>query len=139
MAKAKDVNDSAAIDLYIQMLEQPLADLVQSIRQIILSTDPVISEQIKWNAPSFFYQGEMQPFDPKEYKRDIIVLNLRQKDHVLLIFPTGAKVTDSWGILEGDYKDGRRMVTIKSLDELEERKEPLQKVIKALLQLVVNN
>jgi len=136
MAKSKDVNNPAAIDLYIQMLEQPLADIVQSIRQVILSTDPVIGEQIKWNAPSFFYQGEMLPFDPKEYKRDIIVLNLRQKDHVLLIFPTGAKVTDSWGILEGDYKDGRRMVTIKSADELEIKTEPLQKVIKAWLQLV---
>lgn len=136
MAKSKDVNNPAAIDLYIQMLEQPLADLVQSIRQVILSTDPVIGEQIKWNAPSFFYQGEMQPFDSKEYKRDIIVLNLRQKGHVLLVLPTGAKVTDSWGILEGDYKDGRRMVTIKSVDELEVKKEPLQKVINAWLQLV---
>ena len=136
MAKSKDVNNPAAIDLYIQMLEQPLADLVQSIRQVILSTDPVIGEQIKWNAPSFFYQGEMQPFDPKEYKRDIIVLNLRQKGHVLLVLPTGAKVTDSWGILEGDYKDGRRMVTIKSVDELEVKKEQLQKVINAWLQLV---
>jgi len=129
MPQAKDVHNPAAIDQYIQQLEPPLAALVQGIRHVILSTDPIIGEQIKWNAPSFFYQGNMPPFNPKEYKRDMIVLNLRQKDHVLLIFPTGAKVSNGRGILEGNYKDGRRMVAIKTIAELELKKEALHMVI----------
>ena len=136
MPPAKDIHNPVAIDHYIQKLRAPIAELVQGVRQVILDTDPIIGEQIKWNAPSFFYQGNMQPFDPKAYKRDMIVLNLRQKDHVLLIFPTGAKVANSHGILEGNYQDGRRMVTIESLTELDTKKEALQLVIKDWLQLV---
>jgi hypothetical protein len=49
MAKAKDVNDPAAIDEYIQKLEQPLAELTQTIRQVILSTGPMISGQVKYS------------------------------------------------------------------------------------------
>ena len=136
MPQAKDIHNPAAIDHYIEKLEAPLAELVQRIREVILSTEPIIGEQIKWNAPSFFYQGNMAPFDRKEYKRDMVVLNLRQKDHVLLIFPTGAKVDNGRGILEGSYQDGRRMVTIKSVADLEEKKEALQLVIQDWLQLV---
>ncbi len=41
------------------------------LRNIILSTDKEIGERIKWNNPSFYYTGEMKPFDPKEYKREL--------------------------------------------------------------------
>ena len=131
---AKDINNPAAIDQFIQNLQTPLAQLVQTIRQVILSTDPVIGEQIKWNSPSFFYQGDMQSFDAKEYKRDMIVLNLRQKDHVLLIFPTGAKVISP--IFEGNYTDGRRMVKIYNHDDLKTKKVALQTVVKEWLKFV---
>jgi len=131
---AKDINNPAAIDQFIQNLQTPLAQLVQTIRQVILSTDPVIGEQIKWNSPSFFYQGDMQSFDAKEYKRDMIVLNLRQKDHVLLIFPTGAKVISP--IFEGNYTDGRRMVKIYNHDDLKTKKVALQNVVKEWLKFV---
>jgi hypothetical protein len=94
----------------------------------------LIGEQIKWNSPSFFFQGEMPPFDPKEYKRDMIVLNLRQKDHVLFIFPTGEKVSSS--IFECNYTDGRRMIKIYNLDDLKLKKAALQNVIKERLALI---
>ena len=45
-----------------------------ALREVILTTDASIGEEIFWNAPTFFYTGEMKPFDPKEYKRYIIVL-----------------------------------------------------------------
>src|SRR5688572_4441849 len=105
---AKDINDPKAVTTYIQKLEPGLAALIEAIRQLILSTDKEVGEQIKWNSPSFFYQGEMKAFDAKEYKRDIVVVNIR-KGHALLVFPTGATVNDPSGILEGNYTDGRRM------------------------------
>jgi hypothetical protein len=77
----------------------------------------------------------MKPFDPKEYKRDIIVLNTR-KNVALLIFPTGAIVNDTTGILEGNYADGRRMVTFKTMDEVKAKADDLQKVIGQWLALV---
>lgn len=38
-------------------------------------------------------------------KRDIVVFNLHKKDQVLLIFPTGAKIKDQSGLLEGEFTE----------------------------------
>lgn len=67
---AKQVlSDQQQVSQHIQKLEPSLGKIIEYIRQFILSTDPEISERIKWNNPSFYYTGEMKPFDPKEYKR----------------------------------------------------------------------
>lgn len=136
MPKSKDTHNPEAVTGYIQTLAEPQAILVQAIRQVILSTDPVIGEQIKWNAPAFFYNAEMKAFDAKEYKRDIVVFNLRQKDHILLIFPTGDTIADDAGLLQGDYADGRRMVKIYTTEDLEAKQTALQKAIKSWIGLV---
>lgn len=93
---AKDINDPKSVTEFIQKLEPEFAKIIEAIRQLILNTDKAIGEQIKWNSPSFFYQGEMKPFNPKEYKRDIVVLNIR-KGIALLVFPTGARIKDTSG------------------------------------------
>jgi len=87
---AKALSDSEKVTEHIQKLDVSIAETVDVIRQIILTTDKEIAEQIKWNSPSFYYSGEMKPFDPKEYKRDIIVMNLH-KNNIMLVLPTGAK------------------------------------------------
>lgn len=88
MAKSKNISDTELVTQHIEKLDSSLAEIVEAIRKCILSTDKEIGEQIKWNSPSFFYKGEMKAFDPKEYKRDIVVLNLH-KGYALLVFPTG--------------------------------------------------
>jgi len=45
------------VDAYMGRLKHPLAMVVEDLRQIILSTDKEIGEEIKWNAPAFFYAG----------------------------------------------------------------------------------
>ena len=111
MAKSK-LSDSQQVDELISKLDAEVKVTVQAIRELILATDPEISEQIKWNSPSFYFNGEMKPFDPKEYKRDIVVCNIH-RGKILLVFPTGAKVKSS---LKGkDYPDGRKIITIEDL------------------------
>jgi hypothetical protein len=134
MAKSKDENDSIGVTNFIQKLEPKVAEIVEEIRQIIISTDKIIDEQIKWNSPSFFYSGEMKPFDPKEYKRDLAVLNIRKE--IMLVFPTGASINDTTGVLEGTYTDGRRLVYFKNLADVKMKKESLQQVIKAWIELI---
>ena len=109
---------------------------MQALREVILDADPLISEQVKWNAPAFYYSGAMAAFDAREYKRDIVVFNLRKDDHILLVFPTGATINDTTGLLEGNYTDGRRLVTITGLEDLEAKSKTLQFVIKKWLALV---
>lgn len=132
---AQDSNDPKSITAYIQKLEPGFAVMIETIRQLILNSSKEIGEQIKWNSPSFFYMGDMKPFDPKEYKRDIVVINTR-KNIALLVFPTGAKIKDTTGILEGDYTDGRRMITFKNIADVKAKSKDLQKVIKQWLALV---
>lgn len=125
-----------SVEDYIDQVKHPLKDVMQALRKIILSTDKIIGEQIKWNSPAFFYSGEMKAFDPKEYKRDILVFNLHKQDRILLIFPSGVTINDNTGILEGDFKDGRRMITFYTLDEVKKKKKDLQAVIKDWLSKV---
>jgi hypothetical protein len=124
-----------AVSDHIQKLDPILAEAVEALRQIILDTDDEIGEQIKWNNPSFYYTGDMKPFDPKEYKRDMIVMNLF-KGRIMLVFPSGAKVNDQSGLLGGDYKDGRRIAVFKNLDDIKAKQHTLQKIIKDWLKLV---
>ena len=114
---------------------QKLGKSIEYIRQFILSTDPEISERIKWNNPSFYYTGEMKPFDPKEYKREIIVMNLH-KGKIMLVWPSGAKVKDSSGLLEGDFKDGRKTIVFNDLADVKTKEKLLSKTIRAWLKLV---
>lgn len=120
---------------HIEQLEPAIAEAIEYLRQVILSTDKEIGEQIKWNSPSFFYTGEMKPFDPKEYKRDIAVMNLH-RGKIMLVFPTGAKVPDATGLLEGKYTDGRRIINFSGLDDIKAKEKSLKKVIKTWLSLV---
>jgi hypothetical protein len=135
MAKTK-LSDTEKVTQFIKNSGHPLAGVMEALRQIILGTDTEIGEQIKWNSPAFYYTGEMAHFDPKEYKRDIVVYNIRKQDGILLIFPTGAKINDPAGILEGKFTDGRRMVTFKGTEDLDTKKDALQAVIKQWLAMV---
>jgi len=129
MSKSKDIHDPESVSSFIENLEPEFSKFVAQIRQNILKASNEISEQIKWNSPSFFYNGAMKPFDPKAYKRDIVVMNLR-KNEVLLVFPTGNTIDDKSGLLEGDYADGRRLVKFTNLADFETKKKDLQFVIK---------
>jgi hypothetical protein len=128
-------NNRGLVTTHIEKLDPSVGDIVQTIRDIILNTDNEIGEEIKWNNPTFYYTGEMQPFDPKEFKRHIVVMNLH-KGRIMLVFPSGAKVNDTSGFLEGDYKDGRRITVFKDKADVLAKKDILQNVIKDWLSLV---
>lgn len=133
--KSKPLSDEEQVSTHIKKLDSETKKIVQYLRDLILSTDKEIAERIKWNNPSFYYKGEMKPFDPKEYKRELIVFNLF-KGRIMLVFPSGAKVNDTTGFLEGDYKDGRRTAVFKDLEEVKAKEKDLKKVIKAWLKLI---
>ncbi|HEV7230497.1 MAG TPA: DUF1801 domain-containing protein [Bacteroidia bacterium] len=117
-------------------LKHPLTDVIEYVRNFVLSIDKEIGQGIYWNAPAFFYTGKMKSFEPKEYKRYIIGFVLNRKDVLRMVFLTGAKVDDKSGILEGDYKDGRRLITFKSIDEFKTKEKQLKKLIKEWIKLI---
>src|SRR6185436_4163344 len=135
MAKTTKLTDSEQVTEHIKKLGPGLGKIIQTLREIILDTDKEIGERIKWNNPCFYYTGEMKPFDPKEYKREIIVFNLF-KGRIMLVFPSGAKVDDTSGLLEGEFKDGRRTTIFKDMEDVKAKEKQLQNVIKKWLKLV---
>ncbi|ULQ56002.1 DUF1801 domain-containing protein [Flavihumibacter rivuli] len=132
MARPAKSNEAQVSD-YIQGLNHPLKPLVLAIRDTVLETDPSIGEQVKWNSLSYYYTGEMKAFDPKTFQRDLLVINVHKADKVLLVFPTGARIPNGEGLLEGNYTDGRRMITYHSLEELQATRSDLQSVIRQWL------
>jgi hypothetical protein len=124
------------VDAYMGKLKHPLAKVVEDLRQIILSTDKEIGEEIKWNAPTFFYAGEMKPTNPKEYRRYIVVFNLFKKDCIRLVFPSGAKVKDASELLEGEYADGRRLAMFYNSKDVKSKEKNLRAVITKWLGLL---
>ena len=127
------------VDAYMRKLRHPLAGVVAALRRIILRTDKEIGEEIKWNAPTFFSAGPMKPSDPKEYKRCLAVFNLYKKDCIRLVFPSGAKVKDTSGLLEGEYADGRRLAMFHDLKDVKAKEKALQDVIRTWLRMLDKN
>jgi len=128
MAKKITLSDKAAVDAHINALEASVAEVVNAIRQTILNCNNEIDERIKWNNPSFYYSGEMQAFDPKEYKREIAVFNLF-KNRIMLVFPSGARIKDDSGLLEGQFKDDRKTIVFTDLADFKKKEKHLVNII----------
>lgn len=129
------LTDTELVTQHIQNLEPALAEIVEKLRNIILGADKEVGEHIKWNNPCFYYTGEMQPFDPKEYKREIAVFNLF-KGRIMLVLPSGAKLSDPAGLMEGEYKDGRRLIVFKDMADVQVKENSLVQIIQQWIKLV---
>lgn len=134
MAKVK-LSHSEEVLRFIAVLPADIQPVVVYLRQVMLAIDVEIAEHIKWNSPAFYFNGAMKSFDAKEYKRDILVMNLR-KNQVLCVLPTGTVIQENTSLLEGKYTDGRRMITFKNLEDLKNKEAAFIATIKEWLQKV---
>ena len=105
------------VDEFMAALDHPHSAEVQAVREIILAIHPGITEQVKWNAPSFSYGGYLATF------------SLHRREYALLIFHDGAILDDQGGLLEGSYPD-RRMVSFDSLDDVAAKRPRLEAAIR---------
>jgi hypothetical protein len=118
-------SDSELVTALVEKLDAENKSTVAFLRQLILDTDIEISEQVKWNSPSFYFSGEMKAFNPKEYKRDILVINIH-RGSILLVFPTGATISDIEELKAVNYPDGRKIIKIAGLDDAKIKQKSLQ-------------
>lgn len=114
-----------AIGDYLADLEHPLLDAVHIVRAALASGDPRLVEQVKWNAPSFSLAGT-----------DIVTLMLRRRDEVLVIFHHPETPLLASPILEGDYPDGRRIVTLRSAAEASAVAAELTSIVRQLVERI---
>ncbi|HEX5594812.1 MAG TPA: DUF1801 domain-containing protein [Micromonosporaceae bacterium] len=120
-------NKSVDVDDYMATLDHPLKAGVEQLRSAILASDPGISEHVKWNAPSFRYDGE-----------DRVTFRLRPGDRVQLIFHRGAKVRsdraefafqDPTGLMTWPAPD-RGVVTFPNLETIQSQQAAVVSLVK---------
>ncbi len=116
MTKTEDV------DAFMDRLDHPFKAEVQQLRGIIKGVSPDITEQIKWNAPTFSHDGDY-----------IATFNLHSVKNVHLVFHHPRVASIESEILEGDYPDGRRMVYFADMDDVKAKKATLEGVVKTLV------
>lgn len=105
------------VDEFMAALDHPCKAEVQVVREVILGINPGITEQVKWNAPSFSYKGYLATF------------SLHRREYALLIFHDGAILDGQDGLLEGTYPD-RRMVYFHSLEDVAAKRPRLEAAIR---------
>lgn len=71
---------SAEVEQYLAELEHPLKDGVLRLRAAVLGADPDLTEHVKWNAPSYRYDGQ-----------DRVTFRLKPRGQLQLILHRGAK------------------------------------------------
>lgn len=135
MAVKNGIDPKIEVSQFIDNLEPNFQEMLTYLRKLMLSIDSNIAEQIKWNSPSFYYTGLLKAFDPKTYQRDILVTNLRKKT-LLCILPTGQKIKKNVQLLEGEYTDGRRMITFENLADLQKKETLIRDLMIEWLELL---
>jgi hypothetical protein len=123
MALKKPEHRPEEVEAYMAALDHPLKAEIQAVRKIIKGANKGITEQIKWNAPSFAY---------KDY---LVTFNLHAKQHVHLVFHNGAILPDPSGLLEGGYPD-RRMAYFANMKEVKAKKAALQQLVQEWVRLM---
>jgi hypothetical protein len=78
--------NNTSVEAFLQTASGPVKEIVSAARQIILNADKRLTEQIKWNAPSYCVDGD-----------DRITFHVGKKGDVMLIFHLGAKAKDRKG------------------------------------------
>ena len=115
------------IEEYIRNAAAPTQSILVHLRELIKQAEPKLQENIKWNAPSFEYNGK-------------IVCNMMAfKKHVNLMFHQGKELNDSSGVLVniGEKSNMKGLKQIEKLSDLPED-DQLISLVQEAVQLAKN-
>jgi hypothetical protein len=125
MSKQK-LTGSEEVTHFMAELEHPFKKEIEQLRKIILEANKDLTETIKWNAPSFCFEGE-----------DRITMRIHPPKQVQLIFHRGAKVqelpkerliTDNSGLLVWKTND-RAVATFANMEDILSKTTVLTKIV----------
>ncbi|MEJ0033364.1 MAG: DUF1801 domain-containing protein [Bacteroidota bacterium] len=121
MATARNIQ-SNDVTTFLNDLKLPLRKEIDELRDIILSSDNKLSENIKWNGPNYSVGDH-----------DRVTMRVQPPKQIQLILHRGAKVVkepkgklidDSSDLLEWKGND-RAVITFKTMDEIKASKKDL--------------
>ena len=122
---SQKLKGSLQVEEFLVNLEHEYKKEIIEVRKIILETNPLLSEHIKWKAPSFIYENE-----------DRITFNLFGKGFFRLVFHSGAKgkklekplFVDTTGLLEWASNE-RAIMKLTDMNDIRAKENDLKKVI----------
>ena len=114
------------VDNFMAELEHPLKSGIEQLRSAILASNGAITEHVKWNAPSFRFDGV-----------DRVTFRLRPGDRLQLVLHRGAKVRDDARDFRFDDDSGlldwvatdRAVITFRDLDDVAARQAAVVDVV----------
>lgn len=118
------------VTAFLDAANHPLRSAIDAVRQILISCETDVTENIKWNAPNFSYQGE-----------DRMTLRIFPPKQVQVIFHRGAKkqtqpaarlLPPEFTLLSWKEND-RAVMTFRDISEVNTHAETLQATAKAWL------
>jgi len=112
----------AEVDVWFARYDNPMKPVVQRLREIILAVDPRIDECIKWQAPTFTFEGNIASFFPKA------------RQHASLMFHTGAQIPGRHPRLEGEG-DVARFLKVVDLADAAAVRPDLEAIVEAWIAL----
>ena len=78
--KKQKPSGTAQVVSFLQSTPHPLKEVMEMLRNLILSLEEPMQENIKWNAPNFTHQNQ-----------DRFTMNVAKPDKILLVMHGGAK------------------------------------------------
>jgi uncharacterized protein YdhG (YjbR/CyaY superfamily) len=121
--KPVKLSDKELVEEWINKLQPAAKKEIETVRKIIKTASPKLSERIKWNAPSYYYKEDILTFGPYKTHK------------LLLIFHHPAVVKVKSNLLEGEYKD-RRLVHFKDKADAEKNKTELLRIINEIIKMI---
>lgn len=109
------------VDLWMGHYDNPMKDVVQRLRHIILASDDRIDETLKWNTPTFTYKGNLASVFPKS------------THYATLMFHHGALIPGHFPHFIGHGPEARVMKVV-SIAEAEERRDELTAIVAAWIE-----
>jgi hypothetical protein len=106
------------VDAWFATYDNPMKDVVQRMREIVLDADTRVDECIKWQAPTFTYKGNIASFYPKS------------RQHASLMFHLGARIPGDHPRLEGTG-DTSRVMKLGSVEEADAARDDLARLVRA--------
>jgi hypothetical protein len=132
-SKTKPAKKTQSVETFLSRLDSVLKPEVLAIRQIILEIDPSITEQIKWNVPSFCTSEHFATFNLRAKDSTGIILHLGAKVRETAV--TGIKISDPESLLEWLGAD-RAMVKFYDLNDIESKKLAFVNIVRQWIQYV---
>lgn len=119
------VSKTQSIEDFLATLDPPTRKAVDALRAVVLGAAPGLTEEIKWNAPSFAHEGQ-----------DRVTLGLERKGGFRIVLHRGAKPIDAGSFTFADDAKlakwpapDRGVITLKDQADIDAKGEAIAALI----------